>query len=95
MATFISLCSFTEQGSRAIQESPQRAEAFKATAEKMGVTVRELCWTVGAYDLVIVCEGREEAVHAALLKVASLGNVRSETLRGYSAAEFSKLIAID
>ena len=95
MATFISLCNFTEQGFRAIRESPQRATAFKATAEKMGVTIREMCWTVGAYDLVVVCEGPEDAVHAALLQVTSLGNVRSETLRGYSAAEFSKLLAIN
>lgn len=93
MATFISLCNFTEQGIKSIKESPHRAEAFKAGAAKLGVTVREMCWTVGAYDLVVISEGSEDAVMSAMLKVATAGNVRSQTLRAYSASEFTKLVA--
>ena len=93
MATFISLCTFTDQGIRNVKESPKRAEAFKATAAKMGVTVKDICWTVGAFDLVVVSEGAEEAVMAALLKVSTLGNVRSQTLRSYNASEFGKFLA--
>jgi len=93
MATFISLCTFTDQGIRNVKESPKRAEAFKAMATKMGVTVKDICWTVGAFDLVVVAEGPEEAVTSALLKVATLGNVRSQTLRAYNASEFSKFLA--
>jgi len=93
MATFISLCTFTDQGIRNVKESPKRAEAFKAMATKMGVTVKDICWTVGAFDLVVVAEGTEEAVTSALLKVATLGNVRSQTLRAYNASEFSKFLA--
>jgi uncharacterized protein with GYD domain len=92
MSTFITLCNFTDQGIKSIKESPHRAEAFKAAAAKMGVTVKEMCWTVGAYDFVVVTEGTEEAVMSALLKVGSAGNVRSQTLRSYSAAEFTKLL---
>jgi uncharacterized protein with GYD domain len=93
MATFISLCTFTDQGIRNVKESPKRAEAFKAMATKMGVTVKDICWTVGAFDMVVVAEGTEEAVTSALLKVATLGNVRSQTLRAYNASEFSKFLA--
>jgi len=93
MATFISLCNFTEQGIRNVKESPHRAEAFKKAATKMGVTVKDLCWTVGAYDIVVVCEGSEEAVMATLLQVSTLGNVRTQTMRAYSAAEFGKFLA--
>jgi len=93
MATFIVLCNFTDQGIKTIKESPHRAEAFKAAAAKMGVTVKDICWTVGSYDLVVVCDGPEEAVTSALLKVGMAGNVRSETLRAYSAAEFGKILA--
>jgi uncharacterized protein with GYD domain len=93
MATFITLCNFTDQGIKTIKESTHRAEVFKAAAAKMGVTVKDICWTVGAYDLVVVSEGPEDAVMSAMLKVASAGNVRSQTLRAYSASEFTKLVA--
>lgn len=92
MAMFISLCNFTDQGIRNVKESPKRAEAFKAMATKMGATVKEICWTVGPYDLVAVLEGPEEAVMAALLKVSTLGNVRSQTLRAFNASEFGKFL---
>lgn len=93
MATYISLVSFTDQGIRGVKDSPKRAEAFKAMAKKLGVTVKEVYWTVGHYDVVTILEGEDEAVTAALLKVGSLGNVRSETLRAFSAAEMGRIVA--
>ena len=92
MATFISLLSFTDQGIRGVKESPKRADAVKAMAKKMGVTVKEVYWTLGHYDLVIVLEGDDEAVTSMLLKAGSLGNVRSETLRAFSAAEMGRIV---
>ena len=92
MATFISLLSFTEQGIRGVKESPKRADAVKTMAKKMGVTVKEVYWTLGHYDLVVVLEGDDEAVTSMLLKTGSLGNVRSETLRAFSAAEMGRIV---
>ena len=43
-------------------------------------------------DAVMVMEGSDEAVTTALLKVGSLGNVRTETLRGFSLEEMKKLV---
>ncbi|MGJ7508242.1 GYD domain-containing protein [Variovorax sp. GT1P44] len=94
MSTYISLVSFTEQGIRSVKESPNRAEAFTAVATKLGLTIKSMHWTSGAYDLVIVTEGGDEATMAALLSVGSMGNVRSETLRAYSKDEFKKIIAL-
>lgn len=93
MATFISLVKFTDQGVRSVKESPKRAEAFKAAAKKLGVTVKDIYWTVGHYDVVTVMEGDDEAVTATLLKIGSLGNVRSETLRAFSAVEMGRILA--
>jgi uncharacterized protein with GYD domain len=92
MATFITLCNFTDQGIRNVKESPDRFAAFKAMGEKLGVTVKGVYWTVGHYDIVVVVEGSDEAVTAALLKVGSLGNIRTETLRAFSADEMKKVI---
>jgi len=94
MATFITLFSFTDQGIRAVKESPNRAEAFTAAAGKLGLKVKNLYWTAGSYDCVAVTEGSDEAAMAALLSLGSLGNVRSQTLRAYDAAEFRKILAL-
>ena len=92
MATFITLLNFTDQGIRNVKDSPARYEAFNAMAEKLGVTVKGVYWTVGHYDVVTILEGSDEAVTSALLKVGSLGNVRTETLRGFSAEEMKRII---
>lgn len=92
MATFIALTNFTDQGIRNIKESPDRYEAFKAMAEKLGVTVKSVFYTVGQYDLMLVVEGSDEAVTTALLKGGSLGNVRTQTLRAFSVDEMRKII---
>ena len=39
MATFITTMHFTEQGIKSVRQSCDRAAAFKATAQKMGVRV--------------------------------------------------------
>src|SRR5437016_7096312 len=87
MATFIILANFTDQGIRNVKDSPARLEAFKQMAEKQGVAVRGAYYTVGAYDLVIIAEGNDEAVTTSLLKVGTLGNVRTQTLRSFSARD--------
>jgi uncharacterized protein with GYD domain len=92
MATFISLLNFTEQGIRHVKDSPDRYEAFRAMAEQLGVRVKDLYYTVGRYDIVAVLEGSDEAVTTALLQVGSLGNVRTETLRGFSLDDMKKIV---
>jgi len=92
MATFISLLNFTDQGIRNVKDSPDRYEAFRGMAEKLGVTVKSIYYTVGPYDVVVVMEGTDEAVTTALLQVGSLGNVRTQTLRGFSVEEMKKII---
>jgi uncharacterized protein with GYD domain len=92
MATYISLLNFTDQGIRSIKDSPGRYGSFKAMAEKLGVTVKGFYYTVGRYDAVVVVEGSDEAVTTALLKAGSLGNVRTESLRGFTVDEAKRLI---
>lgn len=87
MPTFITLVNFTEQGARNVKESPDRFEAYKQLAEASGITVKSAYWTQGAFDMVLITDGPEDASVTTALKVASLGNVRTQTLRGYSSKE--------
>ncbi|RZU00719.1 GYD domain-containing protein [Rivibacter subsaxonicus] len=92
MATFVVLMNFTEQGIKSVKQSPDRAEAFTAVATKMGVTIKSILWTVGHYDLVTTVEGSDEAVTTLLLTLGMAGNVRTETLRAYTAGEMKAII---
>jgi uncharacterized protein with GYD domain len=92
MATFIILVNFTDQGIRNVKDSPDRFEAFKTMAEKAGGKVKSVYYTMGHYDMVLVVEGSDEAAMSSMLKVGSLGNVRTETLRGFSVDEMRKII---
>ena len=92
MATFITFGNFTDQGIKNVKESPARAEAFKEMAKSHGVTIKEILWTVGQYDIALVLEGTEESVTSALLSAATLGNVRTQTLRAFTADEMGRIV---
>jgi uncharacterized protein with GYD domain len=95
MATFITTIQFTEQGMRGIQDTCSRANAFKAAAKKMGIKVTGIYWTLGAFDGVLLSEAAdEESVTAALLQLASQGNVRTRTVRAFDAAEMQKVLGM-
>jgi uncharacterized protein with GYD domain len=93
MATYCVLASFTEQGVRNAKDSPQRSEAFKEMAKKCGVTVKDLYWAQGQYDVVTLLEAPDDlAVTSLALSVGALGNVRTQTLRLFSAGDMKAII---
>lgn len=94
MPTFITLVSWTDQGIRNVKQTVERAEAMKALAQKMGVTVKDIYWTLGQYDVVTILEAPDaETVSALHLSAASLGNVRTQTLQAFSAEEMRRILA--
>lgn len=93
MVTYVVLANFTDQGARNVKDSPKRADAFKEMAKTFGVTVKEIVWTQGRYDVVTVLEAPDEAAAMSLsLSLSALGNVRTETLRAFSAADMTKIV---
>ena len=93
MATYIVLSNFTEQGIRNIKDSPKRAEAFKNMAKKSGLTVKDLFWTLGQYDVVAILEAPDDMSITSLgLSIGALGNIRTQTLRAYSESEIKLIL---
>lgn len=93
MATYIVLGQFTDQGIRNVKDSPKRADALKDMAKKAGAAIKEVYWTIGQYDVVTIVEAPDEgALTALLLSVGKLGNVRTQSLRAFSADEFSRIV---
>lgn len=93
MAINISLVNFTDQGIKNVKDSPKRAQAFRDLAKKHGVSVRDVYWTSGQYDMVVITEGTDEALAAVLLSVARVGNVRSQTLRAMDLETFQRVLS--
>jgi uncharacterized protein with GYD domain len=88
MVTNVVLAKFTDQGIRNAKDSPKRADAFKQMAKTFGVTVKDIFWTQGRYDIVTIVEAPDESSAMSLsLSLGALGNVRTESLRAFSAAE--------
>lgn len=92
MATYVTLANFTDQGIRTVKDSPDRLGAFRTMAEQLGITIKSVHYTVGAYDIVTVIEGPDEAVTSALLKLGALGNIRTQTMRAFSSEEIRAII---
>jgi uncharacterized protein with GYD domain len=93
MVTYVVLANFTDQGIRNAKDSPKRAEAFEQLAKTFGVTVREFFWTQGQYDIVTILDAPDESSAMALnLSLGAPGNVRTETLRAFSAADMKSSI---
>ena len=94
MAHYVILATFTDQGLKAAKDSPKRAEAFRQMAQTFGVTVKDIFWTQGRYDIVAVTEAPDEIAATALnLSLSALGNIRTESLRAFSAEEMAKIVA--
>jgi len=94
MSHYIILGNFTDQGIRGIKDTTKRAQAFRDLAEDMGGSIKDIYWTLGAYDVVLTMEGPDdETVAAILMKVGSLGNLKSHTLRAFNEAEINSVIS--
>ncbi|HTW47365.1 MAG TPA: GYD domain-containing protein [Acidobacteriaceae bacterium] len=94
MATYISLLKFTQKGMEAIRESPARLAAAAKVFEEHGGSLKNAWYTMGQYDIVVVAEfPSDEVATSAMLATVSRGNVQGETLRGFTAQEFQKLLS--
>ena len=94
MAIYILLASFTEQGIRNIKDTVKRADAFKELAKGSGVTVKDIYWTLGQYDIVAIADAPDEMAMTGLgLALGKSGNVRTQTMRAFSQADMSNILA--
>jgi uncharacterized protein with GYD domain len=93
MVTNIVLAKFTDQGIHNAKDSPKRADAFKKMAKTFGVTVKDIYWTQGRYDIVTILEAPDETSAMSLsLSLGALGNIRTESLRAFSAADMATIV---
>jgi uncharacterized protein with GYD domain len=94
MATYVTLYNYTDQGIRSVKDTVKRAEAVKQAAAQAGVTIKEVYWLQGKYDVLVVSESPDETAAMALaVNTAKAGNVSGQTLRAFTATEMEKILA--
>ena len=93
MPKYITLVNFTDQGIHNLKDSPHRADMFLEVADKAGAHVKEVYWTLGDHDGVLIIEAPDDETAAAvLLSLGSHGNVRIKTLRAFDWPEFQSVL---
>src|SRR5262245_32577510 len=93
MPTYILLGNFSDQGIRDIKKTTDRAKSMREMAKKMKVTIKEVYWTIGHHDVVTIAEAPDdETMTALLLSAGAAGNLRTQTLRAFSADEMDRIL---
>lgn len=93
MARFAATIRFTAQGLAGIQETTRRAAAFKTATKKLGVKVIDQYWSLGTFDGLMIFDAPDShAASAAMLELAALGNVQTQTTEIFAAAEMESIL---
>ncbi len=93
MPTYVVLVNWTDQGIRNVKGTVERTDDVAKLAEKHGGRLVQSYWTVGPYDLVAIGEAPDdESASAFALELASVGNVRTTTMRAYDRDQMSGII---
>ncbi|MBA2595110.1 MAG: GYD domain-containing protein [Chloroflexia bacterium] len=93
MAKYVILINWTDQGVRNATDTVTRFEQSRDAFQQMGVTIETVYWTLGRHDLVGILEAPDDqTLAAALLRLAGMGNVRTEALRAFTADEMGGIL---
>jgi uncharacterized protein with GYD domain len=93
MPTYVSLTNWTEQGIENYKDTLDRAQGAQDAIAALGGSMREIYYTLGAYDIVVIADfPDDETATAFLLKLGALGNVRSTTMRAFSRDEMARVL---
>jgi len=93
MPNYILLMNWTDQGVKNFKDSIGRADTARAALATRGIDLKDVYWTIGGYDLVCVAEAPDDAgLSSALLALGAQGNLRTTTMRAFTAQEFSRVI---
>lgn len=94
MVTAVMLLNWTDHGIKNVKESPKRLDGVKKLAKVMGGEVKSVYMTLGVYDLVLIVDMPNNDKLASFgLKLGSLGNVRSTTLKAFPEDDYRRIIS--
>ena len=94
MPLFITTINWTDQGIKAIKDSPKRAQAARELAKTMGVEIKEIYLTSGESDLIAILDAPNgDNVAKLAMVLGAQGHIRTKTVRAWTEAECTKLVS--
>lgn len=94
MASYLMLFKYSARGIEKISESPDRVEAAKRLSRELGGEVTQFYGLMGPYDTMFILDAPDDATAAKIsAAIGRLGNVRAETMRAFSEAEYKKILS--
>ena len=93
MGKYVLLGNWTDQGARDVKNTVKRSRAAREAFAAMGVNAREWFFTLGQYDVILTVEAPDdETLTKAALLLATQGNLRTVTLRGFGEKEMEAIV---
>ena len=93
MPTYIALLDWTDQGIRGAKDTVDRYESAREQFDSLGISFKDIYWTLGGHDIVAVLEAPDgETLAAGLLSLGGQGNIRTTTLRALSPDEMRDVL---
>jgi uncharacterized protein with GYD domain len=94
MATYLVLVNWTDKGAAGFDRTTERVDHEEEIRRRAGVTLKEIYWTQGPYDLAAIIEADDdESIAAAMLGIQANGNSRTTTLRAFDRDEYQSILA--
>lgn len=92
MPTYLTLWNWTETGIKEFRHTTERVQQVKADFEKLGAKI-DVRWIAGPYDgMALIDAPDDETATAALLRLGSAGNVRTQTMRTFGTDEMARIL---
>ena len=92
MPAYLILFKYTQKGAAAIKESPKRVEQAMEIAKKLGGNVKTFYLLMGQFDTVFLLEAPDDETATKIsMAISALGNVSTQTMRGFTLDEFKKM----
>jgi uncharacterized protein with GYD domain len=89
---YVILIRLTDQGIKNIKDTTRRADAARSEAERIGGKLT-VYWTFGKYDGIGILEApNDEAAMEFGLRMGSLGNARTTTLKAFTEEEIAAVV---
>jgi uncharacterized protein with GYD domain len=93
MPTYITMLKWTPNGIQNMKGSPNRLDEGRKAFQKLGVNLKDVYLTMGQHDMICVLEAPDNATVArAVLSLAQVGAVSTETIAAFTEDEYRKLI---
>ena len=92
MHKFIIFGNYTDKGIKYIKDSSARLASAKELAKEFDGEISSFYLTLGQYDIFLICKfPSDEKAARFTIKLGSLGNVRTTTLKAFTEEEYKNI----